>query len=62
MNERRYFMGHTNQPCFKCGKKGKDYDTSWPGAKYCPNCGIHFCSNCGYGKEQCPKCGKYSLK
>ncbi len=48
-------MGHTNQPCFECGKKGKDYDTSWPGAKYCPNCGIHLYSNCGYGKAQCPK-------
>lgn len=43
-------------PCYKCGKIG--YDGSWPGAKYCPSCGIHLCSSCGKSYSQCPKCKK----
>jgi hypothetical protein len=45
------------QPCVKCGKS--DYNLRY--AKRCTNCHAIVCSSCGY-KEQCPKCGKNTLK
>ena len=47
----------------KCAICNKDTDTSNPGTKHCPKCGLWFCgTHAGAGRTQCPKCKSYSLK
>ena len=46
----------------KCELCGEDRETSWPGARFCSDCGF-ICSECAKGRDrQCPKCENYTLK